>query len=158
MYDRWDDLFLSGAFAPREILLGGLTLQQVSARPDGVNNSIYQELWHVTTANRISLDDGRMALGGWPHAQHFPSSPAPASLAEWHDLVASYLEVSQQAVKLSHDHDWLETLEPGLEELDLRWRDCLAFLAVHSAYHMGKIVTLRQLLGTWPPPDPSGQA
>lgn len=37
----------------------------------------------------------------------------------------------------------------------MTWRDALEFLAVHSAYHLGKIVLLRQLIGAWPPPRAS---
>jgi uncharacterized damage-inducible protein DinB len=34
------------------------------------------------------------------------------------------------------------------------WRNALECLVSHNAYHMGKIVLLRQLLGVWsPPPD-----
>ncbi len=35
MFDQFDDLFLSGVFAPRQVLLRGLTLEQVGARPTG---------------------------------------------------------------------------------------------------------------------------
>lgn len=37
----WDDLLLSGAFAPRETIVTGLTFDQVGARPNGVLHSIY---------------------------------------------------------------------------------------------------------------------
>ena len=40
----------------------------------------------------------------------------------------------------------------GYEEYDFTWRDALEFLSVHSAYHFGRVVLLRQLLGAWPPP------
>jgi uncharacterized damage-inducible protein DinB len=31
----------------------------------------------------------------------------------------------------------------------------VAHVAVHTAHHIGQIVTLRQLLGAWPPPQGS---
>jgi hypothetical protein len=31
--------------------------------------------------------------------------------------------------------------------------DALNSLAVHNAYHLGKIVALRQSIGAWPPPE-----
>lgn len=152
MFDQWDDLLLSGAFAPREVLLRGLSLEQLSARPCGATHSIYQELWHVAEVLRRSLDHGRVALESWPLAEHFPASPSPADEDEWRELVTSFLAASRRAVSLSHEQGWLETHEPGYEELDLRWRDGLEFLAVHTAYHLGRVVLLRQLLGAWPPP------
>lgn len=64
-----------------------------------------------------------------------------------------FLAYSERAVKLAQNEAWLETDEtddlPGFT-----WRNGLEHLAVHSAYHMGKIVLLRQLLGVWSPlPD-----
>ena len=59
MFDQFDDLFLNGAFAPRAVLLRGLTLEQVGARPASAPHSIFQALWHVTTVLRKSLDGGR---------------------------------------------------------------------------------------------------
>jgi len=152
MFDQWDDLLLSGAFAPREALLRGLTLEQVSARPGGAPHSIYQELWHAAEVLRSSLEQGRVVLESWPLAEHFPASPAPADEEEWCELVASFLAASRRAVSMSHRAGWLDTLEPGYAELGLTWRDGLEFLAVHTAYHLGRVVLLRQLLGAWPPP------
>src|SRR5690554_5565879 len=57
MFDQWDDLLLSGGFAPRAVLLRALTLEQVGAVPEGAPHSIYQELWHLTKVLRMSLDE-----------------------------------------------------------------------------------------------------
>ena len=54
----WDDLLLTGGFAPRASIFAGLTLEQVAERPNGVSHSIYQELWHAAMALKISLDEG----------------------------------------------------------------------------------------------------
>lgn len=151
VFDQWDDLLLSGAFAPRAKLLRGLPLSEVGARPGGAPHSIYQELWHVATALKMSLEHGRVTLESWPLSEHFPATAAPSSEVEWNDLVAEFLELSERAVQLSHDPDWLTSADPGYEEHLLTWRDALEFLAVHTAYHLGKIVALRQNLGAWPP-------
>lgn len=145
----WDDLLLSGGFAPRAALLRGLTLAQVSERPGGATHSIYQELWHAAMALRISLNQGRAALERWPYEGHFPAAAAPASQAEWAELVASFLEDSKKAVEWAEDETWLFSAEPDYETS--QWRDGLEFLAVHTAYHLGKIVCLRQVMNLWPP-------
>ena len=31
-------------------------------------------------------------------------------------------------------------------------QQALAHIAVHNAHHLGQVVTLRQLMGQWPPP------
>src|SRR5690606_21522784 len=129
-----------------------LTLEQVGALPAGAPHSIYQELWHLTTVLRLSLSEGRVALETWPLEQHFPDRTAPAGLKEWNELVTAYLAVASELVERSKEPDWLTSGEPGYEEYDFTWRDALEFLSVHTAYHFGRVVLLRQLLGAWPPP------
>ncbi len=145
--DVWKHLFLDGEFAPRAHILEGLTLEQVSARPAGAPHSIYEELWHATTWQRIVLDRDEAAYERWQEVQ-FPPNPAPEDEAAWQALVRSFLAHSERAVQLSSDETVLETEL----ELGFTWRNALESLAVHNAYHMGKIVLLRQLLGMWSPP------
>ncbi|GHF41266.1 putative damage-inducible protein DinB [Deinococcus metalli] len=144
----WDDLLLTGGFAPREAIVAGLTVAQVSARPNDVPHSIYQELWHAAMVLKLSLDGGRSALERWPYEGHFPTSAAPADQQAWDDLVELFLTSSRRAVVQARDDRWLNAPEPGYPHST--WRDGLEFLAVHTAYHLGKIVALRQALKLWP--------
>ena len=151
MVNVWEHLFLTGEFAPRDHILKGLTLEQVGTRPDGAPHSIYEELWHAAEWQRIVLDRDETAHARFEGGEQFPSSPAPKDEAAWHELVESFLTYSERAVKLAQNEAWL-----GTEEADdnpgFTWRNALEVLAVHSAYHLGKIVLLRQLLGIWSPP------
>ena len=151
--NTWEQLFLTGEFAPREYIFGGLTLEQVGARPAGAPHSIYEELWHAAEWQRLTLDRDEAALERWERREQFPPRPAPENEAAWRELAGSFLADSVRAVRLSQNEVWLEADEtealPGFT-----WRNALEHLAVHNAYHMGKIVLLRQLLGIWsPPPD-----
>jgi hypothetical protein len=94
----WDDLLLTGGFAPREAILAGLTLEQVEVRPDEVPHSIYQELWHATMVLKISLDEGRAALERWPYEQHIPVTSAPANRQEWDGMTLSTLQCAVHCV------------------------------------------------------------
>jgi uncharacterized damage-inducible protein DinB len=143
----WDDLLLTGGFAPRESIFTGLTLEQVGARPNEVPHSIYQELWHAAMALKISLDEGRESLEHWAYAEHFPLSSSPANQQEWDDLVEIFMTYSRRAVTLSKDENWLNAPEPRYPQSN--WRDALEFLAVHTAYHMGKVICLRQVMNIW---------
>lgn len=151
--NTWDQLFLTGEFAPREHILRGLTLEQVGARPAGAPHSIYEELWHADTWQRIVLNGDEQLNARWEQGEQFPTHPAPENEAVWRELVGSFLSGSERAVRFSQDEVWLGTDE--MERLPgFTWRNALEHLAVHSAYHLGKIVLLRQLLGVWsPPPD-----
>src|SRR5690606_95034 len=118
--DQWDDLLLTGGFAPRAVLLRNLTLAQAGAVPPGAPHSIYQELWHAARVLDMSLTDGRVVLETWPLSEHFPASAQPANQAEWDALVKLFLAASEKAVKMSHEPGWLESQEPGY---GTTWRD-----------------------------------
>ena len=136
----WKHLFLDGEFSPRERLLSGLTLEQVTRRPAGASHSIYEELWHATTWQRIVVE--REEVGG----EDYPSEPPDREQA-WQDLVTAFLAGAAKAVAWGQSREQLETeIDPGVT-----MADALHSLAVHNAYHLGKIVALRQLIGAWPP-------
>lgn len=149
--NNWKHLFLTGEFAPREHILEGLTLEQVGTRPAGAPHSIYEELWHAAEWQRLTLDRDDAALERFDLGAQFPPNPAPGDEQAWQEFVRSFFATSERAVRLSQNEAWLESDEsealPGAT-----WRNALECLAVHNAYHFGKIVLLRQLLGIWSPP------
>ena len=149
--NTWKHLFLTGEFAPRDHILGGLTLEQAGTRPAGAPHSIFGELWHAAQWQRIVLERDEAALKSFDQGGQFPPDPAPEGEATWQDLVNSFLAYSERAVGLAQDEAWLESEETD-DNPGFTWRNALEVLAVHSAYHMGKIVLLRQLLGCWSPP------
>jgi hypothetical protein len=142
-----EHLFLAGEFAERGRLLSGLTLEQVTLRPDGASHSIYEELWH-TVAYQQSI-----VVPDEPHREVYPAA-APEREQQWHDLVRVFLDGARAAAALGNAPDRLaHELEPGVTLADE-----LYSVAVHNAYHLGKIVALRQRMGAWPPaaaPDPA---
>ncbi len=150
MAEIWSFLFHDGEFAPRSYILAGLTLPQVGTRPGGASHSIYEELWHTVDWQRIVLERNEVAIKHWEESVSFPPSPAPTDEAAWQELVDSFLAYSERAVELAKDEAWLET-EEGADNPGFTWRNALEQLAVHNAYHMGKIVLLRQFLGCWKP-------
>jgi hypothetical protein len=121
-----EHLFLVGEFPPRARLLSGLTLEQVTLCPDGASHSIYEELWHLVG---------------------YQQSAAPESEHEWHDLVRVFLDGARAAAAMGQAPERLALeVEPGVTMADE-----LNSVAVHNAYHLGKIVALRQRIGAWPP-------
>ena len=138
-----EHLFLVGEFPERAHLLSGLTLEQVTLVPDGASHSIYEELWHV-----VGYQQSIIEPGGDPAAEFYPSA-APEHERQWHDLVQVFLEGARAAAALGQMPERLALeIEPGLTLADE-----LNSVAVHNAYHLGKIVALRQRIGAWPPAD-----
>jgi hypothetical protein len=145
---RWEQLFIDGEFTSRARLLSGLTLAQVSVRPPGVSHSNYDELWHVTKWQSIVVQCDERAAAAWVDGgQDFPAE-APGDERMWTDLVREFITGSEAAVVLGRSPEAL-TREVGAGVTIAESLECLA---VHNAYHLGKIVVLRQVIGAWPPP------
>jgi len=141
-----EHLFLFGEFPERALLLSGLTLAQVTQRPDGASHSIYEELWHAAAYQQFVIERGDPAGDRYPRA-------APEHEQQWHDLVRAFLDGARAAAAIGQSPERLALeVEPGVT-----MADDLNSVAVHSAYHLGKIVALRQRIGAWPPagaPEP----
>lgn len=135
-----EHLFLVGEFPERARLLSGLTLEQVTRRPAGASHSIYEELWHLVGYQQSVLAPGAPAGDVYPLA-------TPEHEHQWHDLVRAFLVGARAAAALEQAPARLAAeVEPGVTLADE-----LSSVAVHSAYHFGKIVALRQRIGAWPP-------
>ena len=137
-----EHLFLVGEFPERAHLLSGLTLEQVTLRPDGASHSIYDELWHLVGYQQSVIAPGAPAGEVYPIA-------APEHEHQWHDLVRLFLVGARAAAALGQEPARLAVeVEPGVTMADE-----LSSVAVHNAYHFGKIVALRQRIGLWPPDE-----
>ena len=145
---QWEHLFIDGEFMSRAHLLSGLTVEQVSMRPSGLPHTIYEELWHTTKWQSIVVQCDDRAAAAWiDGGQDFPPE-VPGNERMWVDLVTEFLHGSETAVELGRSPEALMKEErPGGTLADR-----LESLAVHNAYHLGKIVALRQVIGVWPPP------
>lgn len=139
-----EHLFLDGEFPERSRLLSGLTLEQVTLCPEGASHSIYEELWHVVAYQQT------VVAAGDPAGDRYPSTK-PEHEHQWHDLVRVFLEGARAAAAFAETPERLALeVAPGETKADE-----LSCVAIHNAYHLGKIVALRQRIGAWPPAEAS---
>jgi uncharacterized damage-inducible protein DinB len=143
---KWRHLFVDGEYARREKVLSGLTLEQVKRPPSEQSHSIYEELWHATRCQTIVVTRDEGWYESWQRGEHCPIHP-PVEEEEWSALVSEFLSGLEKAL------EWASSPEKLGVEVDtgVTMGDVLHSLAVHNAYHMGKIVAVRQLIGAWPP-------
>ena len=141
---KWEHLFRDGEFARRGEILSGLTLEQVTRRPSEQSHTIYEELWHANWWQAIIVNRDEALYAEWARGEVYPAR-APASPEEWEALVAEFLGGIEKALW------WAESRERLAHETDpgVTMEDVLHSLAVHTSYHLGKIVALRQFLGAW---------
>jgi uncharacterized damage-inducible protein DinB len=123
-----------------DLLDDGVEGQQAWLCPEGASHSIYDELWHAAGYQRHVLERGDAVGDLYPTA-------APEHEHQWHDLVHTFLDGARAAAAMGQTPERLALeVEPGVTMADE-----LSSVAVHNAYHLGKIVALRQRIGAWPP-------
>ncbi len=123
----------------------------------GAPHTIYEEVWHLAFWQQITLD--------WIHGTEtpYPLNPAVGFPGEsetrregWGPLCRRFLDGCEEAATLARDPDRLGQLvrcpsRPGKPIRTMTVREQLESLAAHNAYHLGRVVLLRQLNHAWPP-------
>ena len=143
--------------APPSHILDGLSQELVHHMLPGAPRSIYEELWHLAFWQQLTLD----WIGG-------VETPCPASPADGFPIVLDaereycdelrerFLAGAALAAEAASDVSRLDLpvncpSRPGMPMRVMTVREQLESLGAHNAYHLGRIVLLRQLLGEWPP-------
>ncbi len=86
----------------------------------------------------------------WPK-DYWPANPAPSSEKSWNECLAGWRKDRMALERFTTDADIdLTTKIPrGTGQTYLR---TILVAVDHASYHVAQIVTVRQLIGAWPPP------
>ena len=148
----------NSAAAPAKNILEAIPDSAAHTKPaPAIPHSIYEEVWHMAFWQDLTLD----WIQGHPTPRPKSSTDSfPADTNEpWNALQSRFLAGAESAAAFANDTAGLETLvhcpadpaQPRPETMTVR--EQLESLAAHNAYHLGRIVLLRQLLNIWPPPS-----
>jgi uncharacterized damage-inducible protein DinB len=143
--------------APPAHILEALTEELVHQKPAGAPHSIYEELWHIVFWQQITLD--------WTNHIETPIPPSaadgfPAVLdmerESWEQLCQRFTRGATEGAAATRDENRLKEQircpsRPGYPVRVMSVREQIENMGAHNAYHFGRIVLLRQLLGVWPP-------
>lgn len=146
------------AAGPPSHIVENLKDDQAHQRPAGAPHTIYEELWHAAFWQQVTLDWVRELETPCPahNDQSFPG--AQQALAEpWEALTERFLKGADTAAEIANAAGGDKLIRcpspPGKPTRTMTVREQLESLAAHNAYHLGRIVLLRQMLGSWPPPS-----
>lgn len=125
-------------------------IEHAGVRPEGSPHSAWELLVHLRIAQHDILRFSQSAdyvSPPWPKG-YWPSSPAPASEAEWrecvraihHDLAEFEAMLNDPAQDLFRPFPWGDGQTLLREAL---------LIADHNAYHLGQLVLVRRLIGAW---------
>jgi uncharacterized damage-inducible protein DinB len=145
-------VFLAPAHA-----LEGLSAAHADKRVNGVDHTIAEIVAHMSfwqdwfrqRCDGLPAPIAAKAADGWPDV-------TPGS---WEEVRHTFLSGLKQLAALGENHARLDSLiTPAIEFPPLAHytrRDVLVHAGQHNAHHLGQIITLRQVLGQWPPPSGS---
>ncbi len=124
------------------------------AQPPGLPYSPWQLLEHMRIAQYDILDFCRnpeYKEMDWPD-DYWPASPAPPTEKAWAESLRMYRADRKALQEMANDPDLdlTATIPHGSGQTYLRE---ILLVADHTAYHVGQLVTVRRLLGIWPPSD-----
>ena len=137
------------AFTKPANIIGDIPLELAVVRPHGLPHSLYEELWHLDYWLRFSsaLIRGENPTLPAHSAEGFPADQSTLSQEAWDALVARVSAGLEALAALANDEAELARhFRP-----DITVHDELTVVATHNAYHLGRMVALRQLLGIWSP-------
>lgn len=124
-----------------------------------VPRTIYSELWHIVFWQQISLDwvRGIPTPNPGTAAAGFPSQ-TDIERESWRQLCERFARTIAEAAEIARNESGLEQKvycpsPPGYPERTMTVREQLENLTAHNAYHLGRIVLMRQMAGSWPPPS-----
>jgi len=136
-----------------ERALAGLAPDLRGRVPTGLPYSVWQLLEHLRITQRDILDfcgEAEYCELNFPD-DLWPADPAPPSAGAWDESVRKCLDDRSALLALAIDPD-LDLFAPVPQGTGQTYLRELLLAADHAAYHVGEIVTVRRLLGAWPPP------
>jgi uncharacterized damage-inducible protein DinB len=142
------------AHSSLESVLKELPPELRGKRPTGLAHSPWELLEHIRITQRDLLDfvqdPNYEEKLQWPK-DYWPSTPAPPSEKAWHDSLATWKKDRQSLEHFTTDSkiDLTSRIPRGSGQTYLR---TILVAVDHASYHLAQIVTVRQLLGAWPPP------
>ena len=145
------------AYMPPPRVLSGLSAAQSGVRVSGASHSVveitahmvYWQSWFLERCAGVASPMATSASLGWP----------AATAGEWELWRKRFLAGLERAVEIAAGESAsVRRVDPPIEFPPLASytiADAITHLAIHNAHHLGQIVTLRQILGAWPPPEGS---
>jgi hypothetical protein len=138
------------AHADFDTVLADVPARMRGVKPPGAPHTAWQLLEHMRIAQWDILEfsrDAKHKSPSWPEG-YWPKTEAPPNAASWNNSLRSFRADLKAMAKLVADKqtDLFAPIPHGSGQTVLR--EAL-LIADHNSYHLGQMVLLRRLLGTW---------
>ena len=135
-------------------VLEGLSEEQAHAKPHGLPHSIAEIVGHMCYWQEWF---NACALKGFTNIPEHAAEGWPAASNGWAAVRERYLRAIETAKRIAAESNSLDEplLPPGVQIPPLAKESRGSGIlhgAVHGSRHLGQIISMRQLMGLWPPP------
>jgi uncharacterized damage-inducible protein DinB len=142
-----------GSYVEPMCTLEGLSAAEARKRPKRGIATIWEQLLHMVFWQDIMLTRLKgQTPPDVPHDQDgWPKMPPVAGQDEaWADLLAHFASGLQEAERIARCAKLGNRMS---RQTKRTFANQLLSLSTHNGYHLGQIVTLRRMIGKWPPPS-----
>src|SRR4030095_14209076 len=144
-----------GIYLAPAAILDGLTDEQAHAKPQGLPHSIAEIVAHLCYWQQWW--NGCAETGFSAIAQHAADGWPAVAADGWGAVYMRYRGALEEAKRIAAESGSLQNpiLPPGVHIPGLARESRgsgILHAAVHNSHHLGQIITMRQLMGLWPPP------
>ncbi|MHA2425517.1 MAG: DinB family protein [Candidatus Thorarchaeota archaeon] len=132
--------------------LNDLTPDIVTKRVEGGTHSIWDLIHHVLFWQDITIESLEEKEIDWERSktENWPDPSAKVDKKQLDDSIKRFLKGIERISELADSVD-LNSGMPSWPKATKMW--AMLMIAQHNSYHIGQIVTLRQIFGIWPPPE-----
>jgi uncharacterized damage-inducible protein DinB len=134
-------------------ILDGLTAEQAETKPNGLPYSIAELVSHLCFWQEWF--NGCLVDGFTGIAQHSVDGWPAVQAGDWDVLRDRYLTSIDAAKQIAATASLADLLLPNAEVASLAKESrgsAVLRAAVHNSHHLGQVITMRRLMGLWPPP------
>lgn len=142
-YDK-DDWFVS-----LKTVLDGVTAEQAAWKPEGVDNSIWETVNHIAYWNERYLQIWWKEMTDPQDVEN--KSTFHSDETDWNATLRNLYRVMDEWRDELGSLDDMRLKEPVAKKDQREWWIPLGHQNIHNAYHIGQILLLRKLQGSWDP-------
>jgi len=136
-------------FVSLKTVLDGVTAEQAAWKPEGADNSVWETVNHLIFWNERWLQRYRGELSEPQDVEN--TGTFKSEETDWQATLGK-LNAVMDEWRAKLDTITEEKLEsPVNASYQAPWRSPLAQQNIHNAYHIGQILLLRKLQGSWDP-------
>ncbi len=135
-------------FVSFQSAVAGLTPEQAVWKNSDSDNSIWEVTNHLVFWNERYLN----RFKGIPNPEMEGNNDMTfdnKSGLEWHEVVARFNAVMTEWYDAVHQSDEEKLEQPISEDIKEPWIEALTNITIHTAYHIGQIVSIRKIQGSW---------